>query len=190
SLSEKSIEEKQNIIIEILNETYKAKETIFFLDDGCIINYKRELTSWFKGIIEQCNSFNYPVLCIASRYRVNFSNKPRDDRFYFIELPELNTKERRRLFSQLLEIEEIEDLDSSNFANVCDLLTGLPEQVKFAVEVIKDKNIIPFESKLPILSEFNTDKASIQLQRYVDNETILDFIRLLAQFEVITLEFI
>lgn len=190
SLSEKSIEEKQNIIIGILNETYRAKETIFFLDDGCIINYKRELTPWFKGIIEQCNDFSYPVLCIASRYRVNFSNRPRNDRFYFIELPELNTKERRRLLSQLLEIEDIEDLDPSNFSNICDLLTGLPEQVKFAVEVIKDKNIIPFENKLPILSEFNSDKASIQLQRYVDNEKILDFIRLLAQFEVITLDFI
>ncbi|HIF6882231.1 TPA: TIR domain-containing protein [Klebsiella pneumoniae] len=190
SLSEKNITEKQKIITGILNEAYKAKETIFFLDDGCIINYKRELTPWFKEIIEQCNSFNYPILCIASRYRVNISNKPRDDRFYFIELPELNTKERKRLLSQLLEIEEIEDLDPSNFYNICDLLTGLPEQVKFAVEVIKDKNIIPFENKLPILSEFNTDKASIQLQRYINNEAVLDFIRLLAQFEVITLDFI
>ncbi|RRE43520.1 hypothetical protein EAO28_11635 [Klebsiella pneumoniae] len=43
------------------------------------------------------------------------------------------------MLSQLLEIEEIEDLDPSNFYNICDLLTGLPEQVKFAVEVIKDK---------------------------------------------------
>ncbi|RRR11483.1 toll/interleukin-1 receptor domain-containing protein, partial [Enterobacter hormaechei] len=29
-----------------------------------------------------------------------------------------------------------------------------------------------------------------QLQRYAHNETVLDFIRLLAQFEVITLDFI
>lgn len=190
SLSEKSIEEKQKIIINILDETYKAKETIFFLDDGCIINYKRELTYWFKTTIDQCSNFSYPVLCIASRYKVNFPNRPRDDRFYFIELPELNTKERKRLLSQLLEIEEISDLDPSNFNNICDLLTGLPEQVKFAVEVIKDKNIIPFENKLPILSEFNNNTASIQLQRYVKDEDVLDFIRLLAQFEVITLDFI
>ncbi|MCP5904838.1 toll/interleukin-1 receptor domain-containing protein, partial [Klebsiella pneumoniae] len=86
------------------------------------------------------------------RYRVNFANRPRDDRFYFIELPELNVKERRRLLSQLLEIENIDDLDPSNFSSVCDLLTGLPEQVRFAIELIKDKNIIPFENKLPILS--------------------------------------
>ncbi|CAX61490.1 Putative TPR repeat-containing protein [Erwinia billingiae Eb661] len=190
SLSEKSIEEKQEIIIKILNEAYKAKETIFFLDDGCIINYKRELSSWFRTMVEKCNNFNYPVLCIASRYRVNFSNRPRDDRFYFIELSELNTKERKRLLSQLLEIEEIRDLDTSNFNNICDLLTGLPEQVKFAIELIKDKSIIPFENKFPMLSDFNNDKASIQLQRYVKNETVLDFVRLLAQFEVITLDFI
>ncbi|HIA8069128.1 TPA: toll/interleukin-1 receptor domain-containing protein, partial [Escherichia coli] len=92
--------------------------------------------------------------------------------------------------SQLLEIENIDDLDPSNFSSVCDLLTGLPEQVRFAIELIKDKNIIPFENKLPILSDFNNDKASIQLQRYAHNETVLDFIRLLAQFEVITLDFI
>ncbi len=190
SLSEKTIEEKQKIISNILNEAYKAKETIFFLDDGCIINYKRELTPWFKMIIEEYNDINFPVLCIASRYRVNFANRPRDDRFYFIELPELNVKERRRLLSQLLEIENIDDLDPSNFSSVCDLLTGLPEQVRFAIELIKDKNIIPFENKLPILSDFNNDKASIQLQRYAHNETVLDFIRLLAQFEVITLDFI
>ncbi|MFJ5362253.1 TIR domain-containing protein [Pectobacterium sp. CHL-2024] len=190
SLSEKNISEKQKIILRILEETYKAKETIFFLDDGCIINYKRELSPWFKNIIKQCNNFNYPVLCIASRYRVNFQNRPQDNRFYFIELPELNTKERKRLLSQLLEIEEIENLNIYNFNNICDLLTGLPEQVKFAVELIKDRSIIPFENKLTILTEFNNDKASIQLHRYSKNDVVLDFIRLLSQFEVITLDFV
>jgi tetratricopeptide (TPR) repeat protein len=190
NLSDKTIEEKKNIIIKILIEAYKANETIFLIDDGCIINYKREITDWFKGLIQECNEFNYPIICLASRYKVPFKNRPRNDKFYFIELPELNIKERKWLLTQLLNIENINDLSADNFNNICDYLTGLPEQVKYAVELIKDKNIIPFEEKIPILVSFNNERAALLLNRYSDDNEILDFIRLLAQFEVITIDFI
>lgn len=189
SLTDKTITEKQEIIKRILKEAYKSKEVIFILDDGCLINYKREVADWFKSTIDSCTGFSYPVICSASRYKVNFKNRPRTDKYFFIELSELNVQERKRLLTQLLDIYKIH-MERDDFDNVVDLLTGLPEQVKFAVDLINDKSFLSFSERLPILSEFNTDKASILLKKYSESEAALDFIRLLAQFEVITLEFI
>ena len=189
SLTDKKMSEKQEIIIRILKEAYDSKEVIFILDDGCLINYKREVADWFKNTIDLCAEFSYPVICSASRYRVNFKNRPRSNKYFFIELSELNVHERKRLLTQLLDIYKIH-MERDDFESVSDLLTGLPEQVKYAVDLMNDKSFLSFSDRLPILSEFNTDKASILLKKYSEDELALDFIRLLAQFEVITLEFI
>ncbi|WP_274371815.1 toll/interleukin-1 receptor domain-containing protein [Morganella morganii] len=190
SLSSKSISEKEKIIKVAFSYMYDNDESLFIFDDGCVVDYQRKITDWLIRVIDSCDSFKFPILFIASSYKVNFQNQPKGDKFYFFEINELNQKERKRLLSSFLEIEEMAPLSSSSFNDVCNLLTGLPEQVRFAVSLIKDKKIFPFENKLPLLAEYNSDKAKILIKKYDGNEKALDFIRLLAQLEVITLDFL
>lgn len=125
----------------------------------------------------------------ASKYNVNFSSRPRNDKFYIIELSELNSSERKRLFKQLLELYKIE-LDRQNFEHISEILSGLPDQAMFAVDLLNEDQVTKIADKIPVIAQFNTEKAAILLNQYSSQENILDFIRLLAQFEVISSDFI
>jgi len=104
-------------------------------------------------------------------------------------LNELNFSERKRLLSQLLDIYNI-TLNKDDFEDVSNLLFGLPEQVMFAVDLIREDNLSSIAKKLPTLREYNSDKAAVILRKYENNKDALEFIRLLAQFEVISSDFI
>lgn len=189
NLSDKSIEIKIDMINKIMYEAYKAKEIIFILDDGCLINYKREVTEWFTTLILKFKFCNYPIFCCISKYQVPYFKRPQDNKFYFQELSELNMNERKRFFSTLLEIDKI-DLLKKDFEGICNLFTGFPDQVTYATNLLKYSNNIPLIEKFPLISAYSTDKAASLLKKYDTNEHALDFIRLLAQFEIITKEFI
>lgn len=189
SLITKTIDEKREIIGKIMLEAYKSKELIYILDDGCLANYKREISPWFQELIDEFGKFDYPIFCCASRFNVAFQNRPRNSKFYFVELNELNHNERKRLFSQLLDLYSIH-IERDDFVMIADLLFGLPDQVMYAVDLLKEDNISPVIKKLPLLQQYNADKASVIIQSYESNDDAMEFIRLLAQFEVITTDFL
>jgi hypothetical protein len=153
SLANKTVKEKISLIHKIMKAAYNAKEVIYIVDDGIIVNYKRELNDWFSSAIGDYSGERFPVFCIASKYNVNYKNRPKNDRYYFIELNELNPNERKRLFSQLLDIEEIK-LSKNDFNDTIDLLFGFPEQVMYAVDLIEADNISRFSDKLVELREY------------------------------------
>ena len=76
------------------------------------------------------------------------------------------------------------------FDDISSLLSGFPDQAMFAVDLLRDGTTQRIEDNIPLIADFNSDKASILLAKYENNEEMLDFIRLLAQFEVITSDFI
>lgn len=189
ALTAKPIIEKQLLIHRIMEKAYESKEIIYILDDGCLVNYKRELANWFLETINNFNGPSFPIFCLASRYKVKFYSKPKNDKYYFVELNELNPKERQRLLSQLLELYHV-DLSQEDFKAVSGLLFGLPDQIMYAVDLIREDNISKINDKLPALQEYNSDKAATLLNKYEKHEDALEFIRLLAQFEVISKDFI
>ncbi|HFD33230.1 MAG TPA: TIR domain-containing protein [Gammaproteobacteria bacterium] len=189
SLASKTIDEKISIIHKIMKASYESKEIIFMVDEGCLVNYKREISDWFIKTINSYEGSNLPVFCLASRYKVHFKSRPRNNKFYFIELNELNPNERKRLLTQLLELYKVK-LDANDFNDIYELLFGFPSQVMYAVDLVREDNITNISDKLPVLAEYNSDKAAVLLSQYEGNEVELDFIRLLAQFEVISLDFI
>ena len=87
-----------------MDAAYKAREIIYLVDDGCIADHERSICKWFSETINTYKNNNFPIFCIASRYIVHIKNRPQNDRFYFIELNELNNNERKRLFTKLIRI--------------------------------------------------------------------------------------
>ena len=189
SLADKSILEKISIVHKLMKASYESKEIIFLVDDGCVVNYKREITDWFTDAINSYTNSKFPIFCLASKYKVNFRSRPRNDKYHFVELNELNPNERKRLLSQLLGIYKV-DVDTKDYNDINNLLSGFPDQVMYAVDLIREDNITSLANKLPLLSDYNNDKAAVLLSQYDGKEVELDFIRLLAQFEVISLDFI
>jgi len=189
NLAAKTLREKQDIIQLIMDAAYSSKELIYILEDGCLVNNDRKLVDWFSEAVSSYTKSSMPLFCIASKYTTNFRSRPRNDKFYFVELNELNPKERQRLFQQLLEIYDI-NLNTNDFSAFVNLLVGLPDQAMYAIDLLRVDNLSKIEDKLPALSEYNNSKAVAILKRYSESEIALEFIRLLAEFEVISQDFI
>lgn len=189
-LSQKTIEEKISLVHQIMHAAIEDKEVICLIDDGAIVNYRREMNKWFTDIINTFPESNRVLFSIAARYKVQFNKRPKNtDKYYFIELNELTPNERKWLLSSLLDVHN-KELEPKDFESLANLLYGYPDQILFAVDYVISDLSTPFIEKLPIISAFSDEKAAILLSKHHDNEDMLEFIRLLAQFEVITVEFI
>lgn len=188
NLLSKSQNYKIKLAISLLIEIQNSNELIMILDNGCIVNYERVVSSWFKKIIESDNISNKTIICTASKYKVNYKDI-RGDVFYSIHVNELNISERKRLFKRLLEIYNIE-ISIDDFNYISSQFHGFPEQILFCVDYINRTNVENVKENLHEIREFNDEKASMLIQHYRDDEEILSFIRLLAQFEIISLDFI
>lgn len=184
----KSQEYKIQLAIEVLIEIQNSKELIMILDNGCIVNYERVISGWFRKIIESTELTNTTIICTASKYKVNYKEMRSND-FYSIHVDDLTFSERKRLFKRLLEIYEIE-MNIEDFNFISGQFHGFPEQILFCVDYISRTGIKNVKDNLHEIREFNDDKASMLIRHYIENEEVLSFIRLLAQFEIISLEFV
>jgi tetratricopeptide (TPR) repeat protein len=189
SLADASIKLKSEIIHKIMKAAYDSNEIIYLVDEGCIVNYKRELSDWFREVVDAYSGGDFPVFCLASKYKVHIGSRPRNNKYYFIELNELSPNERKRFLSQLSDLYKLR-LDKKDFDDVGELLHGFPDQVMFAVDVLREDNQTSVVDKLPLITAYSYDKAAALLNKYEGNEDVLDFIRLLSQFEVISSDFV
>lgn len=190
SLSDKSIDYKIGIIEEILKEISSNKDIIYIIDDGCLITHQRQIADWFIRILDKV-SYKYPVLCCASRYKTYLHKYPNiQNKCFELSLNELNQNERSRLFNRLLDIYNLE-ISKEDFKliteNICG---GFPAQSMFAVSIIRSKGVRYLTDNLHELVEYNGSTASILLKKYEKDNHALEFIRFLAQFEIIAVEYI
>ncbi len=184
-----SLVEKKSIVSDLLLEIYKAKEHLFILDDGAIIGFNKEPIGWFDEVLSSVNLPNFPIISIASKYRVKQRSIRNKEHFFSIDISELDFLDRKGLFAKLTELYEI-DISRDDFTFFCDLFHGFPDQIIFCVEMIKDLGVRKSKSDAHLITEYNSEKASILIRRHEDDPEKLDFIRLLAQFEIISLDFL
>ncbi|MBI5449957.1 MAG: toll/interleukin-1 receptor domain-containing protein [Gammaproteobacteria bacterium] len=189
SLIDKSLNDKIYIAANLVKAAQDSKDIILVLDDGCIVNYKREVAGWFDRIINDHHLSNQAVIACASKYKVSYSDRKNKDSYLFINLPELSVSERRRLFSKLLEIHNI-IMDAHDFDMFSEQFYGFPDQIIFCIELIERHGLDKAKKDVYQLTAYNTDRASVLLRNYDENEGYLQFIRLLAQFEFISIDFI
>ena len=187
-LLSKNQEYKINIALKLLKEIQDNDELILILDNGCIVNFERKFSNWFKQIVESDTLENKITICTASKYKVDF-RETYGENYFSLYVNDLNVSERKRLFARLLEIYEIKiSVDDFNyFSNV---FYGLPEQIIFCVDYISRTTVDNVKSKLNEIREFNDEKASTLIKHYQENEEVLSVIRLIAQFEMISKELI
>lgn len=188
NLLTKSKEYKVQLAVTLLLEIQSNNEIIMILDNGAIINYERKISIWFKDIINSLELKNNTFICTASKYKVDFSEL-RKDSFFSIHIDELTLSERKRLFKRLLEIYDI-SISIDDFNIISNQFQGFPEQILYTVDFIERTNIENVKNNLHIIREFNDEKASMLIQHYDTDEKTLSFIRLLAQFDIISLDFI
>lgn len=189
NLSNKTVEEKIDIIHKFMDEAIRHKQIIFLLDDGAIVKSDRTIAKWFEDTILSYDNTEQPLFCIASKYQCNYKINF-EEKFFWMNVRELNVKERRRLFKKILDIYKL-DLNEKDFVDFCNNLHGYPYQARFAVELI-DGNPLRDEIADIIVkvAEYSSNKVQVILQKYEGNEKVQNLLRLLAQFEIVSKEYL
>lgn len=182
--------EKIKVATSLLQDILPLRERIIIVDEGSLINYKKELPDWFLSIIKSPELAGRPILFVASKWSLNPSVARGLDREVFsTSLSELDDSERRRLLGRLLDIEEI-SITEPDFETFGALLHGFPDEVYFAVDLISRFGVNGAIDRAHEIIEFNAEKASVLLRKFEDNEVALNVIRLLAQSEIFSVQFL
>lgn len=189
-LTERSLDEKVAISVSLLKDLTTFKERVILLDEGCLVTFERTLAPWFAAIVNNVNLSGRPLMFVASRWALNpGSGRSLSSTVFSCSLGELDPSERRRLFARLLQIEEIA-LSNEDFEAFADLLHGFPDEVFFAVDLVARFGVKGAFDRSHEIVEFNGEKASMLLRPFQENEAALNVIRLLAQSEVFSVEFL
>jgi len=189
NLITKSLEEKIDIAFELVEDLEKNNIILFIIDNYAIVGQDGKIVEWYFSLCKKLYEQNRILICTASRSRVKAHTLFHKDFIFNVEVPELSKHERNSLFQALLEIDEIQ-LDKEQILSVTNLFLGFPEQIFYALSIIKSNGIAYLLDNLNLLIEYNSSKVTQIVLDYIENPEASDLLRLLAEFEFISVEFL
>ena len=187
-LMTKSQIEKYKLCAKILEDIFSYRELLMIEDQYCIVRFDRKIADWFLHVI---NHIKHDALgmCIATSAKAAKHNYIKEDRLYFMEIPELDKKESEGLFKRHTEHLGLE-LNIEEFKNFAPLLKGFPEQVTYAANLILELGSTEAFKQSEQIISFSTFKAGIFIKKYEDDERALSFLRFISSFDFVSLDFI
>lgn len=183
-----NMDKKIAILEDIIIQLQKDKVLVFIIDNGCIVNHEGEMAEWFEQTIQDSKIESKITLLLVCKFRY-FDKQFQNDKVYNIALPELDIKERNGLLKRYLELENIE-LDTEKMKIVSNLLTGFPEQIFFAVTMIKRHGWKYFYDNMNDVVNYSDQRTAIMMQDIRENEELMEFLALLASFDYISISYI
>lgn len=188
-LLETRLEEKIHIASTLVNCIVAERERVLIEDRGSIIQFDGEIVDWFVNIINKITDREHLTFCISSKFRANRSLRYRIPAFYMEEVPELERFERNGLLSRYSKYRGL-DLSRDDLSFFSDILTGYPEQVIFAVDMIAETSVFEAKRSSHLIQEYATDKAKLVVESLKDDQKSLNFLYFLSKFEFISFDFL
>jgi len=183
------LEEKINIASTLIGHMVSEKERVLIEDRGAIIQFNGEIVDWFISIINKISDREHLAFCISSKFRANRTIKFKSPEIYMEEIPEMDKSERNGLLSRYSKYKKLE-LSRDELDFFSDLLTGYPEQVIYAVDMIDESSVFEARKNSHLIQEYATDKAKLVVDALKDDQTSLNFLYFLSKFEFISFDFL
>jgi hypothetical protein len=187
-LLNKTIDEKIELAVDVLKYLSIQNERLLIEDLGVIVQPSGDITSWFNKIVEKLKHTEYLNFCIASKYKPHYSIQ-RDDSYYIQDIHELSQDERNGLLKRYSDYSDL-NLQRKDLLFFSDLLTGFPEQIFYAVDLIKYEGLFEAKRKSHIIQEYSSEKAKIIVADLESKQNHLDLLYLLSKFDFISYEFL
>lgn len=188
-LSQESLERKISIATDLAKQFVDAQEKIFIIDNGGIVLANHTIVDWFSKIV--CNSYfdNRLVFCVISQNRPNEMFLRNEHRSLFYRIPELNKVETQSLFLKLLNIYQLQNIPKDDKSLYLNALCGIPSQINYAVQMIKDN---PINARIHIndIIEYSDQFCSLLLEWIKRDKIAYQLMLLLAKEEIISLTLI
>lgn len=162
-------------------------ERILIEDRGVLIQGNGEPVDWFEEILEHLQPRAHLTFCAASQFRVQPALNRTNPKLYAVPVKEMDAAERNGLLTRYAKFHQI-PLTRDEFGFFAELLTGYPEQVLFAVDLVHDHGVFEAKRQSHVIQQYGSDKAQVVLESYKADSETLEFIYLLSRFEFISYE--
>jgi len=176
----------QNISLckQLLEELSQEKIFIFIEDDGCIVNKNRSISEPFITAILTAQTMQ-PTIGIISKYRpLSVNILELQKKISFTDVPELNHDEIDMFVRKLSAIFQLQ-LEEEDISFLEDVLNGHPQQIKYALELIKLEGIYNVKKNPHEIIDFNIRNLSPEINDLLLDEGYKEILVLLARFEYI-----
>jgi tetratricopeptide (TPR) repeat protein len=187
NLSSTLVSRKVEIAKEVLGMVVKEGDRILIEDHGVLVQRTGELVDWFSELLLALSSASHLTFCVASQFRLNPSINRTNPFIFTIAIKELDAIERNGLLTRYARFHSL-NIGRDDCSFFSDILTGYPEQVMFAVDLIHEHGIAVAKQQSHTIQQYGSDKAQVVLEKYQDKGTELDFIYFLCKFEFVSYE--
>lgn len=187
-LSTKTILEKIDLAKEATLDIMREGERILIEDHGVLVQNSGELVDWFLEILQSPASQEHLTFCIASQFRPKPSINRTHPQVYAVAVKEMDVAERNGLLGRYARFEGLENISKDELQFFAGLLTGLPQQALFAVDLIKEQGLLEAKRQSHTVQQYGSDKAQVVLDQYKDRKSELDLIYLLSRFDFLSYE--
>lgn len=186
NLSSKPINEKVNLASQLIAEISKCNDILFVLDNLAIISKDGTIVDWYLPLVESLTRQNTLVFCVISQSRARGKGIFKNNLIFSIDIPELESYERKALFKSLLEIHNL-SLKPNDFNLISDQFMGFPEQVIYTTSLILQEGVNYVIENPHEIIEFNTEKVAKLIRNFEQNELALQILKILADSEFLSL---
>jgi tetratricopeptide (TPR) repeat protein len=185
-----TMEEKIKMATIITSEVVDHDEILFVEDNSSIISYLNDqlcISDWFVQLLNRLEIKNRLCICLRSSLRITNIPHIIKNIVLPINVPELSPAERSGLLSRYAIIRGLE-IDRADLAYFKDFLSGFPEQIFFAVELIKQHGLSRAKNMTRLIVDFNTQKIMDLIEQYEKGSKELEIISFISRFDCISFD--
>ena len=186
NLASKSLDEKIKCATLLSKQISKISEIVLIKDDGCIVDYRGNISDWFKQIVSSELLIGKMVFLIITRYKTNYESIRFITSTSYINVPELSKQERNGLLLRLASAKGL-SLSRIELENISKHLTGYPAQVHYAIEIIKNHGYPYLSRNFKLLSDYNEQEVSSLLAKHKSDDKVLQLLALVARYDAISI---
>jgi hypothetical protein len=177
-----SMNDKIDILIDLLQQAQKYLEHIIVEDNGCILDESGSLKYWFERTIEKID--NQITISIISHISID-TFKRKSEFIFGISLEELSNADSIAMLRKLSKLEGV-PFGENHIDMVASVLSGYPPQVEYCVELAKEKGINYAVNNQHEIYNMPNESASKIVELVIESEakreSYLALLSLLAKF--------
>ena len=176
-------EQKIDLTVDLLNSLFKNKSVVFIEDNLACVLPTRDLPEWLGDIISHEQLEKKLALFIKSRLAPNAYIRQKYPRLAHVQLHPLSRKDRKKLFYNLAERYELNNISEKDVDFFVDRLLLSPSQIHHALMAVKNVGLTQAKIDIDSLVDIGDERAKPLMDHFKQNDLSINVIVILAKFE-------
>jgi len=176
-------EQKIDLAVNLLNSLYKNKSVVIIDDNLACVLPTRDLPDWLGYVISHEQLEKKLALFIKSKLAPNAYIMQKYPRLAHVQLRPLSKKDRKKLFYNLAEHYNLNNISEKDVDFFVDKLLLSPSQIHHAVMAVKSVGLTQAKLDIGSLIDIGDERAKPLMEHFNQNEMSMNVIVILARFE-------